>query len=258
MMILVTLFALVKDVMFNNISTLPHSTLSTSSSTSADAFVRRIKPKDTTVFGLLCTLLVSLSLITLHTKGALPRIVAAVSSTDFLTTTDIIHSTLESITTEIMSVETIPSNFRQSIHAEGQGVLEDSHFVTFCGNPKNIFQSPHNAHKSEYMYLKFDAGIVTVHKGRLHFKQLGFPLKYLYYIATYFIPVHVEGNLPRLPIWSSQRFKNAHKMYYKVETSTNPLRLYTSKYRKQEEKVNSDDVHLIPFRAFYLDRRCEM
>ena len=253
MLVLVTVFALIKDIMFNNISTAPIYTSSRSrDSAGSDFLKKRTHPENPTILGLLCTLLLSVSLITLHTKGALVKIVGAVSSTDFLTTADIVHNTIGSILDEIISVETVPSNYRQIIRAEGEGVLRDSHFIKFCGNPKNIFQSARNNTYNESMYLKYTNGTLRVYQGRLHHKTMGFPSKYLYYLSTILIPIDVESKTGGLLVWST-RVDHVNKgIYYKMEQSSKVMRLFTFKLRKYQESHRAENIDLIPFKTFFM------
>ena len=126
MMILVTLLALVKDNMFMRVNT--PKTLNYIPN-------YRRKPQKPTVWGLSCTLFITLSLITLHSKGALTKIIDAASSTDFLTTADIVYSTIKSIIKETTQVELIPNNFRDAIYSidhGSKGTLRKQEYIAFC------------------------------------------------------------------------------------------------------------------------------
>lgn len=129
MMLLVTALALVKDKMFVHVNT-----VTTPVDLKCIPTTRR-KPQKPTLWGLSCTLFITLSLITLHSKGALTKLVDAVSSTDFLTTTDIVYSTMESIAKELLQQEIIPSDFRSTIHSaeyNSEGILKNNEYVAFC------------------------------------------------------------------------------------------------------------------------------
>ena len=129
MMLLVTALALVKDKMFVHVNT-----VTTPVDLKCIPTTRR-KPQKPTLWGLSCTLFITLSLITLHSKGALTKLVDAVSSTDFLTTTDIVYSTMESIAKELLQQEIIPSDFRSTIHSaeyNSEGILKNNEYIAFC------------------------------------------------------------------------------------------------------------------------------
>ena len=126
MMLLVTALALVKDNMFVRVNAPnPVMFLSTSGST----------PQKPSLWSLCCTLFITLSLVTLHSKGALTKIVDAASSTDFLTTSDIVYSTVETIMEELLQEEVVSSNFRSAIHHAENGrkdLLGESGYIAFC------------------------------------------------------------------------------------------------------------------------------
>ncbi len=135
MMSVVTLFAVIKDVMFRSVNTQQMRIAAAKYAYSSSRFGKGRKPLKPTVLGLSCTLLITLCLIILHSKGALVKIVESVSSTDFLTTSEIVYTTMESIAEELFSEDIVPSNYKYYIHSHKhalEGVLKRNEFIALC------------------------------------------------------------------------------------------------------------------------------
>lgn len=94
MVTMITCLCIVKDFLFGTIE---------GGTSSVERFFPAFpKSRKTTSFGLLMSCLISLSLVILHSKGALIRLVDSISSTDFLATYKIILSTIEVVLVEIV------------------------------------------------------------------------------------------------------------------------------------------------------------
>ena len=245
MMLLVTVFALVKDIMFNNIDgqvpPLPRIT--------------RSKPRTASIFGLLFTLFSSVSLVILHCKGTLGQVVESISSTDFIMTGQIISSTGKAVLSELAAPEVLSSTYRSTVYSvyniQGR-VTSEGDVLVFCGNSKNLWGSTYKSNNSSLLYLRISSnGELTVDEGKLHLSQLGFPLKYFYYLFTIIVPRPAyswKNNKNRL--WSSKLNHKCHSQSggsycidFKFER--NCLQLFKPSSRQGSK--------LIPWKAFYSD-----
>ncbi len=111
------------------------------------------------------------------------------------------------------------------------------YYCLIGGNDRDVYHHPHKFQGSVPLYIKLSetvdegaqgSGSLDIYRGSLNFKSLGFPLKYVYYIATILMPTPLEfrfGNRPTLLTSISTSMSSKQQVHFKFE-DTNVLKIF--------------------------------